>query len=46
MTSGGAIALPLFAQPGYTLDEVAKDIKDQIVAYIKDLDASLDRDMR
>lgn len=46
VTSSGPVALPLFAQTGYTLDEVAKDIKDQIVAYIKDLDSSLERDMK
>lgn len=46
VTSSGPVALPLFAQTGYTLDEVAKDIKDQIVSYIKDLDTSLNKEMR
>lgn len=36
-----AVALPLFAPIGASLDEIAKDLTDQIIKYINEIDASV-----
>ena len=42
-STNNATALPVFAPTGASLDEIAKDVKDQIVNYIREIDEVVDK---
>ena len=42
-STNNATALPVFALTGASLDEIAKDVKDQIVNYIREIDEVVDK---
>ena len=42
-TTNNATALPVFAPIGASLDEIAKSIKDQILNYVYEIDAMMDK---